>query len=239
MSPLHLDTTAERRLVFGVLRAALEAIGSVVGRNTELVLHDLTQPESSVVAIVNGHVTGRAVGSPVLVGPRHDHGFAAVLQTPEEARPDEPVVVRNYPTTTPQGRTLRSATAVFRDSNGEPYASLCINADLSGLVAAQACLEELLGTATKAEHKQIESPNMEQLMAEIIQAALSESKSTTGAMKKKAKLEAVRQMQERGLFIVKGGIEKAAAVLGVTRYTIHNYLNEIRAQQESEPGTGA
>jgi len=236
MSTLHLDTTAERQLVFGVLRASLEAIGSVVGRNTELVLHDLTQPESSVVAIVNGHVTGRAVGSPVLVGPRHDHGFAAVLQASEEARPGEPVVVRNYPTTNPQGHTLRSATAVFRDANGEPYASLCINADLSGVAAAQACLEELLGTAPKAEHKQIESPNMEQLMAEIIQAALSESKSATGAMKKKAKLEAVRQMQERGLFIVKGGIEKAAAVLGVTRFTIHNYLNEIRAQQESEPG---
>lgn len=237
MSPAYSDTTAERQLVFGVLHAALDALGSVVGRHTELVLHDLTQPESSVVAIVNGHVTGRAVGSPVLAGPRHDPGFAAVQQASQASLDHTPVVVRNYPTTSPQGQLLRSATAVFRDANGEPYASLCINADLSGIVAAQACLAELLGTAPRTEPKPVEAPNLELLMAEIIQTALAESKSSSGAMKKQAKLEAVRQMQERGLFIVKGGIEKAAAVLGVTRYTIHNYLNEIRAKQENETHT--
>ncbi|MGE8311970.1 MAG: helix-turn-helix domain-containing protein, partial [Pseudomonas protegens] len=48
------------------------------------------------------------------------------------------------------------------------------------------------------------------------------------------KLDAVRQMQERGVFIVKGGIEKAAAALGVTRYTIYNYLEQIRAQGAEE-----
>jgi len=50
-------------------------------------------------------------------------------------------------------------------------------------------------------------------------------------MNKKAKLEAVRQMQDRGIFIVKGGVEKAAKALGVTRYTIYNYLEEIRQSQ--------
>ena len=40
-------------------------------------------------------------------------------------------------------------------------------------------------------------------------------------------------MQERGIFIVKGGIEKAAAALGVTRYTVYNYLEEIRKQTAS------
>lgn len=37
------------------------------------------------------------------------------------------------------------------------------------------------------------------------------------------------------MFIVKGGIEKAAAALGVTRYTIYNYLDEIRDEQQ--PGS--
>jgi len=48
-------------------------------------------------------------------------------------------------------------------------------------------------------------------------------------MKKQVKLDAVRQMHERGMFIVKGGIEKAAAALGVSRYTIYNYLDEIKS----------
>ena len=49
-------------------------------------------------------------------------------------------------------------------------------------------------------------------------------------MNKQAKVEAVRVMQERGLFIVKGGVEKAAAALGVTRYTIYNYLEQLRGE---------
>lgn len=65
-------------------------------------------------------------------------------------------------------------------------------------------------------------------MAEIIQVACP---GGAVRMKKLQKLEAVRQMQDRGIFIVKGGIEKAAAALGVTRYTIYNYLEQIRATE--------
>jgi predicted transcriptional regulator YheO len=64
------------------------------------------------------------------------------------------------------------------------------------------------------------------LMSEIIQGALQ--RNGQGRMNKQAKLEAVRVMQERGLFIVKGGVEKAASALGVTRYTIYNYLEQLR-----------
>ena len=49
-------------------------------------------------------------------------------------------------------------------------------------------------------------------------------------MSKHAKVEAVRVMQERGLFIVKGGVEKAAEALGVTRYTVYNYLEQLRGE---------
>lgn len=237
MSNASLDATEERRLVFSVLKATLETIGGVVGRNTEIVVHDLTKPESSVVAIVNGHISGRIVGSPVLVGPSQDLGFAAVLQPPSGETSNEPVVIPNYPTTGAGGIILRSSTAVFRDTNGHPYASLCVNADLSGITAAHACLEQLLGSAIKTEQKAVEPPDMEVLMAEIIQTALSGSNNANRLMNKKAKLEAVRQMQERGIFIVKGGIEKAAAALGVTRYTIYNYLDEIRAAQTDRSRT--
>lgn len=67
-------------------------------------------------------------------------------------------------------------------------------------------------------------------MVEIIQGACP---GGVVRMKKNQKLEAVRQMQDRGIFIVKGGIEKAAAALGVTRYTIYNYLEQIRATENA------
>lgn len=222
---MSLDTTAEQRLVFTVLKAAIGALASVVGRNTEIVLHDLNNPSASVVFIANGHVSGRRVGSPVLGGPEQDRGFAAVMQASEDHEGTDPLVISDYSTTV-NGRTLRSATAVFRDSAGHPFASLCVNADLSGLSAAQAFLEHLQPMIRAHTDQPAEPADMGLLMTQVIQDAVTRVGS--GKMNKRAKVEAVRMMQERGLFIVKGGVEKAAAALGVTRFTVYNYLDEIR-----------
>ncbi|MNF93389.1 YheO-like PAS domain protein [compost metagenome] len=143
----------------------------------------------------------------------------------------DPVVIENYATLAPDGRPLRSATVVYRDSSGQPFASLCINTDLSAIAAAHQVLGGLLGLASAPAPAPDESRDMTQLMAEIIQDACP---GGVLGMKKAQKIEAVRQMQERGLFIVKGGIEKAAATLGVTRYTIYNYLEQIRAADNGQ-----
>lgn len=230
----RLALNAERQLVFTVLTSVVKTVGSIVGKNTEVVLHDLTNPAHSVVAIANGHITGRVVGSPVLAGPGQDLGFNAVVQTPEQTASPEPVVLEHYQTRLASGAVLHSATAIYRDSRGTPFAGFCINADLSGLHAARACLDQLLGTSSVTEVKSIEQPDMELLMTEIIQSALNTTASSNRAMKKQAKIEAVRQMHERGMFIVKGGIEKAAAALGVSRYTIYNYLDEIKSMPPTQ-----
>lgn len=223
-----MPASAERQLVLDVLHATVRMLGTVLGRNTEVVLHDLTHPEHSVLAIVNGHISGRQVGSPILAGPRHDRGFDAVLQAALEKGSKAPVVIGNYPTLGHDGKAFRSATAVFRDAAGEPFASLCVNTDLSGIAAAQACLEQLLATAETPAAEPVETPDLEQLMTRTIDGALQDARAQGVRFGKAQKLEAVRQMHDGGLFIVKGAVEKAAAALGVSRYTIYNYLDEIR-----------
>ncbi|WP_025128224.1 transcriptional regulator [Pseudomonas sp. PH1b] len=230
MTPTADPVLAERQLVLQVLHGTLKMLAGVVGPHVEIVLHDLDQPERSIVAIANGHVTGRRVGGPVLGGPRHDLGFAAVLRALEDRSGSTPLVLENYPTQAPDGRELRSSTVVFRDSGGQPFASLCSNSDLSGIAAAHACLGQMLGLGAAPEPRIAEPQDMEQLLAQIIQGACPGG----ARMTRQHKLDAVRQMQDRGVFIVKGGIEKAAAALGVTRYTIYNYLEQIRAQGAEE-----
>ncbi|MCF1489301.1 PAS domain-containing protein [Pseudomonas sp. AA27] len=226
-----MTPSQERQLTLTVLQATLQALGSVVPRNVEILLHNLEHPERSVVAIVNGHLSGRRVGSPILAAPEQDQGFKALMQASADQQGSAPVVLPDYPTTL-KGRSLRSATAIFRDRDGQPFASLCVNTDVTGLDAAMAFLQHFqpLG-ATPAVVD--EAADMTALMAGIIQDALQ--RSGQGRMNKQAKVEAVRIMQERGLFIVKGGVEKAAEALGVTRYTVYNYLEQLRG----EPATAA
>lgn len=235
MSAPSPDIRHERALILQTLHAAVTALGSVVGRNTEIVLHDLEHPEQSVLAIANGHVTGRKEGSPVLAVPAEDQGLRALINETSPVDDTTPKVIPDYPTRGRQGQTLRSATALYRDSSGRAFAALCINTDNSELLAARRCLDSLLNSTDSPPAAAEEGADMAQLMADIIADSLSELNSDLRHSRKQAKLAAVRKMQERGMFIVKGGIEKAAAALGVTRYTIYNYLDEIRDEQQ--PGS--
>jgi len=48
-------------------------------------------------------------------------------------------------------------------------------------------------------------------------------------MKKTDKINLVRMLNNRGIFLITGAIEEVARRINVTRYTIYNYLAEIRS----------
>lgn len=43
----------------------VEFLGEAMGSSCEVVLHDLAVPDESIVAIANGHISGRKLGGPV------------------------------------------------------------------------------------------------------------------------------------------------------------------------------
>jgi predicted transcriptional regulator YheO len=80
-------------------------------------------------------------------------------------------------------------------------------------------------------------PQMDTLMQEIIDAAVPVPGGTAASMKRADKIQAVGEMQRRGLFIVKGGVERAAAALNVSRFTIYNYMEQLRRREDTGQGS--
>lgn len=224
------DNTGKEQLIRN-LGAVMEAFASVAGQNLEVVLHDLTQPEASVLKIINGHVSGRAPGSSLLDGPEHDMGFMGLLDQQASSGSTEPTVFRDYRTVSLQGKTLRSSTVLFKDASGNASLSLCFNADHSAIDAAREALLHLLPPVH--DLKEQADTSLEAKMDELIRACIPPTGQLRTGASKKEKVAIVRQMQEKGLFIVRGGVEKAAKVLGVTRYTIYNYLDEIKKSEQA------
>jgi len=231
-----VSLAAERAAVINALRPVVPMLASMAGPHLEVVLHDVGKPEQSVIAIANGHISGRSVGSSVLEGPQNDKGFAAATKLKSK---DGAVhsLVEDYVTVTADGRELRSASAIFRDASGEPFATLCLNADLSGFQMAHGWLSQMLTPMvqqTGALAPELASPpaaaQMETLMQEIIAEAVGPGGSAD-AMRREDKIEAVGAMQRRGLFIVKGGVERAATALQVSRFTIYNYMEQLRRRE--------
>ncbi|MEC5318729.1 PAS domain-containing protein [Brenneria populi subsp. brevivirga] len=221
------NDTAKAHLIEG-LSAAMEALASVVGQNIEVVLHDLQQPDSSVLKIINGHLSGRVPGSSLLDGPENDMGFMGILNHKSSAQDTGPAIFTDYKTVSLQGKPLRSATVLFKDESGKASLSLCFNADDSAINAARDALTLLLPPGVEA--KESGETGLEEKMDEIIHDCLPPTGQLRTGATKKEKVEIVRKMQEKGMFIVRGGVEKAAKVLGVTRYTVYNYLDEIKKE---------
>ena len=53
------------------------------------------------------------------------------------------------------------------------------------------------------------------------------------SMSMEEKLALVRELESLGVFQIKGGIDQAALLMGVTRYTVYNYLKKIRAEENA------
>lgn len=122
------DYAKHIELISGPLEAAMEALAGTLSANQEIVLHNLTTPEQSVVKIINGHVSGRKAGDNLLSGPEKDKGFALLLKNSQDSTP---VTVKNYKTVTASGKILNSASTIYYSDEGVPLMAFCINVDTS------------------------------------------------------------------------------------------------------------
>ena len=104
-----------------------KGLASQFGRNCEVVIHDLRSEDKnhSIVAIENGHVTGRTVGD----GPSHI--VLEALNNPSGESEDR----YSYLTRTPDGRVLKSSTIFIHDDDGSVIGLLGINYDISMFIA--------------------------------------------------------------------------------------------------------
>src|SRR6266702_1876154 len=127
-------------LSFTFLKQVAQALGHLLGDQCEIVLHDLRQPESSIVMIEHGEITGRKVGDP-----------STNLGLPILQNPYGDYDVFNYRSRTPDGRTLKSSSIYLKDDEGKVFAALCINRDISSLMVATTILNDLIRTNEDVE----------------------------------------------------------------------------------------
>ncbi len=214
----------ECALVISTLKWVVNHISALLGPDLELVLHDLSRPDSSVVAIANGRISGRGVGSAIISGPFDDKGLKVLI---ENGNVDEAcTVIKDYRTRVAEGRELDSLSLMFRDSNGRAFAALCANADRSRLLQLRSLIDGMFLPPEEPAAKPDEEASVDAIMHRIIEESIAAVGPGAGALTKDERAQAVRLMQDRGLFLVRSSVDTAAERLGVTRHTIYNYLDK-------------
>ncbi|AJQ29339.1 helix-turn-helix transcriptional regulator [Pelosinus fermentans] len=195
-------------------------IAKTFGKNCEVVIHDLSIPQNSVVYTINNHVTGREIGQSfdhlvkdVLLSKKFDNDYNA-----------------NYITITEDGRKIKSSTALIRDSEDKVIGALCINYDLEKLNHIKNFLDEFMA----AEQEQIETAvepfdNVMEIVDDLIDKIIGNTKIEH--LKRKDKIELIYFMDKKGLFLIKGAIERVAEKLNISKVTVYSYLDEIKKPQ--------
>jgi len=200
------------------LQSLADAIVAMFGRNCEACVHDLTSLHSSLVYI-RGEVTHRRPGAPAT--------DLLVKMINSQAEKGD---VHSYRTISSEGRSLKSTTTIVRDGKGRAIAAFCINFDTTEFYnASQALLPFLhpeIGAPPSAETF---AHSAGETMEALFHNAVREIGKHPTTMKVDEKKRLIAALDSDGLFQFKGAVEQVAKMMGITRFTVYNYIKRVRS----------
>lgn len=211
---------ADRDVIIRTLCQLAEPVAAVLPGECEVVVHDLSRLPNSIVAIA-GNLTGRTPGGP------------ATDKLLRDAAEGTLTTKLGYTGHSHDGRTLRSSTIIFRETDGSPVAAFCINNDTQSWQVAEQLVRSMLPWHTGEPEAEEMVHDVDELSQQLLTSALAAVTTPVELMQKRHKLSVVRDLKARGFFSLRESAETAAQALGVTRFSIYNYLREI-AEEEPE-----
>jgi predicted transcriptional regulator YheO len=206
-----------------VLKDVGRAITSLLGKSCEVVIHDTSDLEHSIVW-VEGDVTGRREGDMMT-----DLGL-------ERLRRGETHPLFNYTIHSDSGKTLKSASIWLRDGQGEVCGAFCINLDLTPVMKLQDFARDLSVGESVPDVGERHVTDLGDMLDTMIAECEYRLGLAAEKMKRDQRIEVVRFLEERGAFQVRNSAPIVADRLGVTRKTVYNYLREIARSQEEDAG---
>ncbi len=215
----------EKERIFNNLRQVVDAISSLFGPNCETCIHDLTNLQQSLIYI-NGTVTGRKVGAPAT------DLLLKLLRQPESKNLHR----HNYKTITRNGRCLKSTTSIIKDSRGKPVAAFCINFDTTDFFNATQALQPFL--FSRENDNGTSQETFAHSASETVEAIFDQAVAKIGrqpvTMNVEEKTHLFKILEKNGTFQFKGSVEQIAELMGITKYTVYNYLKKIRNNTPTE-----
>lgn len=203
----------------------VDFLADCMGGNTEVVLHDLTDYHQSIVAIRNGQISGREVGSPIT---------DLSLRVMKTALFERDRYLTNYQSVGINGHHLKSSTYFIKDDKERLVGMLCINTDYHNLIQARELLNEALGQLKvpneSAGVSESLNLNVRDLVATNIARICPDFEHLVEGMQQKEKMELVDKLNEAGTFLIKGAVVYVAELLRVSVPTVYRYLSQLKRE---------
>lgn len=211
---------AEQKRLLEFLARLTRGLAEAIGENCEVVLHDFSDPQKSIIAIVNGHVTSRKVGDTVDI-----LGLQLLRHQPSGD-------LINYRTETKSGKALRSSSIFLRTETGDIFGALCINYDISGLVKLQQWLQDTVSPLETGVQEEFEH-TVDDVLDRLMHDAVRSTGKGLSELTREDKITAISYLETKGAFLIRYSVDRVAELLNLSKYTIYNYLEEVKAREAS------
>jgi predicted transcriptional regulator YheO len=206
-----------------------DVLGQMFQNVLEVVIHDFKDLDHAIIHIVNGHISGRAIG-----GPASELNIRRLLE--HDQLPD---MLISYTSRNSRGQQLKSSSLAIRDDQGKLIGAFCLHFDLSQFEQFQKFLEYFVSSKVHSlvglNDFGASQPHDEEIKSEIDKWLLSENLYAT-QLTYKDKQSIVGYLYRRGCFKKKGAISIIANALQLTRQCIYNYLELAKSHQEEPSG---
>ncbi|APW65390.1 MULTISPECIES: helix-turn-helix transcriptional regulator [Arcobacteraceae] len=200
-------------------------LAEVLGSNTEVILHDLTDYQKSIVYIVNGHISGRKIGDSIT-----DLMLEFILS---ESKGNKQFIC-NYNSKNIEGKLLYSSTYFIRDDSNKIVGALGLNSDYQEVKNSLSFLTSLLPNYVddKLSSLNIIKENLssdgQELTLNKIDTIIDQFNVTPTRMTPKEKTEVMKALEECGIFNIRGSVQEVANKLAMSEPSIYRYIKKIR-----------
>ena len=208
--------TPTDRLILESYRELVCGLEDYLGGAYEIVLHSLDSFEHSVISIVNGEHTGRAVGAPIT-----NKALDMLNKFSESGASSE-----TYFSTNSRGEPLKSTTIAIRGENNRIIGLLCMNYYMN------TSFSEFINNFIPPNTPNIENAPVTETFAsnvdDMISSALEHARrqiyndpSISSSNKNKA---IISLLYDKGIFQIKDSVPKVADLLGISKNTVYLHL---------------
>lgn len=191
----------------------------MMGSRCEVAVHDFDNLDQSLIHLA-GTLTDRDIGSPIT------DLVLEKLQTSSSNVSD----FANYKTVSKNGAVMKSSTVFLRDQYHEVVGALCINIDLSLLIQLGGEIQDFIAVNEEKNNDENFYNTVNEVIENMTQQALQKHYKVATQLDTEEKIEVIRELETKGAFLIKGSTEYLAQILGVSKYTIYNYLQKIRTE---------
>jgi len=206
----------------------VQFMGEICGKNYEIILHDVSTPERSVIAACNSHLSGRRVGDPMT---------ELAKELIREGSYLERDFVANYEGRTRGGKRFVSSTYFIKEG-AELRGLICVNHDVEDFFALSEHLTSLMqafslpGESQPAAYTENLDDSICSLSSSLIHTTILNYASAGARLTTADKLEIIRSLDGQGVFATKGSVGQTARELHISEPTVYRYLKRVRSGRE-------